>query len=233
MLPEGQLQETAADLSVGIAITSDYISRGITNSDSKPAIQAYLEPSYGPIYAGVWTSNVDYGEGFEGAEIDTSFGFRAEIGATSVDIGYVHYFYAPEDTSPDYGEFFAKASVELPAGATAIGQIYFAPDYNQSGTTSTFVAGGIEVPVVENFNVYGGAGYQFFEDSSVPEQFAWMLGASYSWKMLTFDLRYWDTNLSDKECIERSGFADGCDERVVGTISFDTSRSDLKSLSRN
>src|SRR6476619_3409653 len=43
---------------------------------------------------------------------------------------------------------------------------------------------------------------------------------SYYWKSLTFDVRYWDTDLSDDECVPRSGFSDGCDARVVETISL-------------
>ena len=50
---------------------------------------------------------------------------------------------------------------------------------------------------------------------------AWSAGLSYSWKFLTFDIRYWDPDLSDEGCVVRSGFADGCDARVVGTISID------------
>jgi hypothetical protein len=45
---------------------------------------------------------------------------------------------------------------------------------------------------------------------------------------VTFDVRYWDTDLEDHECVARSGFGDGCDARVVGTVSFDTSWSSLR-----
>ena len=75
--------------------------------------------------------------------------------------------------------------------------------------------------------IYAGVGYQFFEDPNALEQLAWTAGASYYWKSLTFDVRYWDTNLSDDDCVFRSGFADGCDARVVGTISLDTTWSAL------
>ena len=67
--------------------------------------------------------------------------------------------------------------------------------------------------------------------STIPqafEQLAWMAGVSYSWKSLTFDVRYWGTDLSDEGCTVRSGFPDGCDDRVVATISFDTSWSAVR-----
>ena len=33
------------DIAVGIALTTNYVSRGITNSNSDPAVQGYIEPS--------------------------------------------------------------------------------------------------------------------------------------------------------------------------------------------
>jgi hypothetical protein len=72
-----------------------------------------------------------------------------------------------------------------------------------------------------------GIGYQFFENPDAFEQLAWTAGVSYDWKAMTFDVRYWDTDLDDDECVARSGFADGCDARIVGTISFNTAWSDF------
>jgi uncharacterized protein (TIGR02001 family) len=220
------------DLSFGAALTSNYVSRGITNSGNDPAIQGYIEPGIGPVYFNLWLSNVDFGEDFEGAEIDTALGVRPEFGPLSLDFGYVHYFYSPADVSPDYGEIFAKADYNVLDMFTVGARIYFAPDFNQSGDTATFVAGGFKVPLPHDFSLYAGVGYQFFEDREAFEQLAWTAGVSYTWKALTFDVRYWDTNLSDNECIARSGFTDGCDARVVGTISVDTSWSALKDIIR-
>ena len=221
-----------ADIAFGLALTTDYVSRGITNSDSNPAIQGYIEPSIGPVYLNVWSSNVDYGDGFDGAEIDTALGLRHSFGPASVDFGYVHYFYAPEDVSPDYGELYGKVDFDVNEFLSLGARVYFAPDYNQSGDTGTFVAGGAKVHLPYDFSVYGGVGYQFFEDPDASEQLAWMAGASYSWKALTFDLRYWDTDLSEDDCVGRSGFGDGCDARIVGTVSVDTSWSSLSEIFR-
>jgi uncharacterized protein (TIGR02001 family) len=221
------------DIAVGIALTTDYVSRGITNSNSEPAIQGYIEPSIqlgelGTAYVNVWSSNVDYGEGFEGAEIDVAAGIRPEFGPLSLDVGYVHYFYAPEHVSPDYGEIFAKADYNFNDMFTVGGRVFFAPDFNQSGNTATWVAGGVRVPLPHDFSAFTGIGYQFIDDPDAFEQLAWMAGVSYSWKALTVDVRYWGTDLSDEGCTARSGFPDGCDDRVVATFSFDTSLSQVR-----
>jgi uncharacterized protein (TIGR02001 family) len=225
------------DMAIGIAGTTDYVSRGITQDDSKPAIQGYIEPSYGlgPVlgdaFVNVWSSNVDFGGGFDGAEIDVAGGIKPKfLGPKwSPNIGYVHYFYAPEDVSPDYGEIYAKTDYTFGQDDrfTLRALVFFAPDFSQTGKTATWVAGGGRVKFWKNFATYAGVGYQSFEDPKAHEQLAWTAGLSYYWKSLTFDVRYWDTNLNDGACVVRSGFADGCDARVVGTISYDTTWSSL------
>lgn len=144
----------------------------------------------------------------------------------SPQIGYVHFFYAPADVSPDYGEIFAKTDYTFGEDDkyTLRALIFFAPDFSQTGKTATWIiAGGGKVKPWKNIGVYAGVGYQFFEDPNArPEHMAWTAGISYYWKSVTFDLRYWDTNLTANECVIRSEFADGCDARVVGTVSFDT-----------
>jgi len=220
------------DIAFGITGTTNYISRGITNSGNWPAIQGYVEPSWGPFYANVWSSNVDFGAGFEGAEIDTALGVRPEFGPLALDLGYVHYFYAPETVSPDYGELFLKADYNVGDMFTVVGRAFFAPDFNQSGKTATFVAGGVEVPLPHDFAVYGGIGYQFFEDPRAFEQLAWTAGVNYTWRSVTFDLRYWDTDLGSRACTARSGFSDGCDARVVLSVSLNSTLSALKELAR-
>lgn len=226
------------DMAIGVNGTTDYQSRGITQTDSEPAIQGYVEPSYGlgPVlgdaFVNIWaSSSVDYGAGVEGAEIDVAGGIKPKfLGPKwSPQIGWVHYFYTPENLSPDYGEIYAKTDYTFGKDDkfTVRGLVFFAPDYNQSGFTGTYVAGGGRVKLWKNIGVYAGIGYQFFEDPNAFEDLVWTAGASYYWKSLTFDVRYWDTNLSDNECVSRSGFRDGCDARVIGTISLDTTWSAL------
>jgi uncharacterized protein (TIGR02001 family) len=225
------------DMAIGVAGTTDYVSRGITQTGNDPAIQGYIEPSYGlgPVlgdaFVNIWSSNVDFGSGFNGAEIDVAGGIKPKfLGPKwSPNIGYVHYFYAPEDISPDYGEIYAKTDYTFGQDDrfTLRALVFFAPDFSQTGKTATWVAGGGRVKFWKNFAAYAGVGYQFFEDPNAFEQLAWTAGASYYWKSLTFDVRYWDTNLNGDECIVRSGFRDGCDARVVGTISLDTTWSAL------
>jgi uncharacterized protein (TIGR02001 family) len=224
-------------MALGIAGTTDYVSRGITQTDSNPAIQGYVEPSYGlgsfwgDAFVNIWSSNVDFGDNFRGAEIDVAAGLKPKfLGPKwSPNIGWVEYFYAPEDVSPAYGEVYAKTDYTFGENDrfTLRGLVFFAPDFSQTGFNATWVAGGGRVKFWKNFAAYAGVGYQFFENPNAFQDLAWTAGLSYTWKTLTFDVRYWDTNLTDDHCVVRSGFEDGCDARVVGTISFDSTWSAL------
>jgi uncharacterized protein (TIGR02001 family) len=218
------------DLAFGAAFTSDYISRGITLNGNQPTVQGYIEPSYGLFYANFWASNTQFDDGTpKGAEIDVTGGIRPKFGDLSLNLGYVQYFYAPEEVSPTYGEVFGKADYNISDKFIVGTRVFFAPDFSQTGKTATFVAGGAKWLLTKNFSLYAGVGYQFFEDPHAFEDLAWTAGLTYTWKTLTFDVRYWDTNLSPDECVVRSGFSDGCEARVVGTISWDLTWSKLMS----
>ena len=74
----------------------------------------------------------------------------------------------------------------------------------------------------------------------LPDYTYWNAGASYTWKMLTFDLRYHDTDLSRRDCFtltsdprgifNGSGRSRWCGSTVVGTISVDLQASTLPGI---
>ena len=80
-------------VSVGAALTSDYVSSGETQTDGGPALQPYVEVGFpSGFYLGVWASNVDFGDDNR-AEIDLYAGFRNEVGRLSYDLSYYRYYY--------------------------------------------------------------------------------------------------------------------------------------------
>ena len=77
---------------VGAAVTTDYISDGVTQSDGEPALQGYVEAEHASgVYLGAWASTVDL-DG-DSVELDLYLGFRNEVGPITYDIGYLRYFY--------------------------------------------------------------------------------------------------------------------------------------------
>ena len=63
--------------------------------------------------------------------------------------------------------------------------------------TATFVAGGFKVSLPQGFRGVRRCGLSILSRTeNAFEDLAWTAGLSYTWKQLTFDVRYWDTNLS-------------------------------------
>lgn len=89
--------------SYGVGLTTNYISKGLTQTDNGPAVQPYLEMGYGIGYFGLWASNASFG-GVEDTELDVSIGARPEFGNMSFDVGFVQYFY--QEDPNDYGEVY-------------------------------------------------------------------------------------------------------------------------------
>lgn len=109
LLAGGLVTSTAsAEISANIGFTSNYLFRGVTQTDDQAAVQGGLDFEHeGGFYIGTWASNVDFGDGDSGYEIDAYFGVAGEIGASGVgfDVGYIYYAYPSLDDS-DLGEIY-------------------------------------------------------------------------------------------------------------------------------
>ena len=85
------------DIAFGGALMTDYVWRGITQSNHKPSVAAYFEPRYNinanlQAYVGVSGESIDF-PNRAAAEIDLYGGFRPTFGALALDFGYWYYYY--------------------------------------------------------------------------------------------------------------------------------------------
>ena len=85
------------DIAFGAGITSDYIFRGITQSNHKPSVNAYFEPRYNvtpylQLYVGIAGSSISF-PNRAAAEIDGYAGIRPTFGPLALDFGGVYYWY--------------------------------------------------------------------------------------------------------------------------------------------
>jgi uncharacterized protein (TIGR02001 family) len=213
------------DIAFGAAVTNDYISRGISQTNGDAAIQGYVELDYGKAYVGAWASNVNFGT--PDTEIDASVGFRPETDNAAFDLGYVQYIYA-SNTSPSYGELYALAEYYATDSLTLGGNVYFAPDYSQGGASATYVEANVDYTLFGNVGASGGVGYQAFASKlGLPDYTTWNAGVYWSWNdTVTVDLRYTDSNLSKGQCFNLMSRG-ACGPRFMATLSFDTSVSSL------
>lgn len=124
-------------MSGAAGLFSQYIFRGLTQTDRKPAVQANLDINHtSGLYLGIWTSNVSwlrdkYGEGQTDAaqtvysrggsqEIDIYAGFKKDDIAKSgfgIDVGALQYYYPGTETGRDTLAGYAKANTTEIYGA--------------------------------------------------------------------------------------------------------------------
>ena len=88
----------AAEFESNVALSSEYMWRGMTQSDGKAAASGGFDLSgESGAYFGVWGSNVEYGDDAK-MELDYYLGYAGETeGGLSYDIGYLLYDFPGAD----------------------------------------------------------------------------------------------------------------------------------------
>jgi uncharacterized protein (TIGR02001 family) len=100
-----------ADVTANIGANSNYLWRGVTQTDDGVAVQGGLDYSHeSGFYAGSWASNVDFGDSTS-YEVDLYTGYSGTIlDDISYDLGYLYYGYPDADGNINFGELSISAS---------------------------------------------------------------------------------------------------------------------------
>lgn len=223
------------DVAFGVAFASDYVLRGISQTDNKPAVQGYFEADYTAtnwltLYAGLWGSNVSFAD----AEFDISGGGRFSWNNFGLDIGFVYYDY-PSGGGISYGEFYAKPSYKITDWLSVGAQVIGGNNFSNGGNSAWYYAGNVTVtlpqfmPMGIGTSVSADLGRQTYASAiGNPDYNTWDAGVDFNYKAVTLDLRYYDTDLSAASCTTIAGAGDLCSARFVAMLKFDTSLSALK-----
>ena len=209
------------DLSANVALTTDYVFRGISQTGNDPALQGGFDASWGWWYGGVWASNVDFGPGDPAdLEIDLYTGVKPTWQNFTFDLGVIFYTY-PGVGAPGYDVTEGKLGV----GTTlfenlSVGFIgYFADRHYQAyefaagyGFTNKWWIFAPSVSALIGFVETDGS---FVADDYTYWNAGLTLGFMENWSA---DIRYWDTDISDTGCANNFLGRSSCDARVVGTI---------------
>jgi uncharacterized protein (TIGR02001 family) len=178
-------QTSPWDIAFGVTLTSDYITRGFTNTDNGPAIQPFAELTYNILYFGYWGSNVDPGT-FGGAtwEHDLSVGIRPELGPVSFDIGYVWYLYNADGANNNSSEAYIQAEISPVEPVTLGAQFWYAPDDG-----GTYTEANVSVDLIDTLAASAAIG--FIGNSGVDNYTTWNAGLTWTpVEALEIDLRY-------------------------------------------
>lgn len=183
-------------LSYNVGVTSDYVFRGVSQTQEDPAVQGGIDATYGIGYAGVWASNVDFGANDPSAEIDFYAGVRPTVADTSLDLGVLYYSYTKDKglTPGAYSYVELKAAASRAVGPATVGlAFYYSPEFpGKTGDAMYYEVNG-SVPVLPKLTLSGAVGHQ--EIDKAGDYATWNLGLTYAvTDKLGLDVRYSDTD---------------------------------------
>lgn len=216
-LAQAQAPASPHTITGNIGFYSQYIFRGLNQTDKEPALQGGLDYSHSSgFYLGTWASNVswlrDFGAYSGGGSLEMDFygGFRGPIGKSDFgyDVGLLYYYYPgtviPGGTKADTVELYGALTWKWLSGkySYSIDNKTFGVS-NSDGTWYLDLSANF--PVNDKFSIQAHYGVQEF-DGSTPagvsnDSFAsykdWKIGATYALpKDFTIGAFYTDTDMN-------------------------------------
>ena len=212
-------EEESSNLTWNLAVTSDYVFRGISQTDLDPALQGGLDYSFGDtgLYVGAWASNVDFADS-DGpdVELDYYIGWNHDLSDTlNLDLQVVRYSYMGEQDAYgniDYNEVIGALAYDEMLTFT----VAYANDYANEGFSSLYYNLGGSWDVGNDFALNAGVGRTNFSDD-VGSYTDWNLGVSRQFGPVNVALNYYDVTGGFIDDVFGS---DKASDRVVLTLSL-------------
>ncbi len=194
LMAAGAAQAQSPALSFNVGVTSDYVFRGVSQTDEEPAIQGGVDASFGSFYVGAWASNVDFGDDTD-AELDIYGGYLFDAGGFDFDVGVISYNYINAPSGSDYDLVEFKAAVSRSIDRFSLGgAVYYSPDFFGADEEATYVEGNAGYDVTDTFAVTAAVGKQFLDVS--PDYTTWNVGGELALTdKVSLDLRYHDSHV--------------------------------------
>jgi uncharacterized protein (TIGR02001 family) len=231
------------DAKFNAAVTSDYNYRGYTLSNHLPSVSSNLEASYLVFFASVNTASVQIPT-LSHFQMTDTIGLRPAIGSLTLEAGVAYYSYPGSAIDESYPELYVAPSYNVTSKLTVGVNLYYAPNYYRTGAWENYnaVTGKYDLGSGWLFSAeFGRQGFGTTNpmDTSpavkLPDYVYGNVGVTYTYKALSFDLRFHATTLSKQSCFlitgtgSASAGSNGCQPAVIGTLTWNTGLSDLKS----
>jgi uncharacterized protein (TIGR02001 family) len=213
-----------AEVTANVALTTDYVFRGVSLSDNNAAIQGGADWSNDQFYVGTWASSLS-----DGMELDVYAGFTPTTGPITWDFGIIGYFYPGADDDGaefDYFEGMIAASFEVSEQISLGGGVWFAPEnYGDTGEATYFEVNG-SYSLNDALSFDAAFGNQTIENpdgaaggAEEDDYNTWNIGATHAFHGFSLDLRYHDTDIDAGSDIEFYTYGPSSyDEAFVLTI---------------
>jgi uncharacterized protein (TIGR02001 family) len=217
----------------GVGFFSDYLYRGISQTDNDPAVQGSLEASYAfsgafQLYLNVWGSNVDFADA--SVEIDVTPGLRGKVfGGLMYDVNVIYYWYPGARNSQDFEFYEPGGSLAYDFGfAVPKVGLRWSPEFFADSGDAYYAHGDLAVPLSFfdgtvggkpfTIGLFGHVGHQWISHNATfgaPDYLDWNAGVSIGLYGLTVNLGYYDTDLSKSQCFSGANI---CEGRFLGSV---------------
>jgi uncharacterized protein (TIGR02001 family) len=222
----GSLKDPAAASALAVTgyvdVTNDYIFRGVSNNHREVSGQGGADLTYGIFYAGTFFTGVQFGAPSAIApadvELDLYGGIKPKWGDITFDFGVITYNYINSKVNhhaglfdPFYYEFKAGASATVLKDVSLSGTVYVSPDYFGETGEATTLEGTASKPITKIHDVdiaaSGTIGHTFYGNAVAngAKNFDYTygnLGLTGTYKTISLDLRWWDTDLPAAGCVD-------------------------------
>ena len=210
LVPALAAAEEASPFSANVALTSDYVFRGVSQSQNGPAIQGGFDYAHASgFYLGTWASNVEWVslglKDNSSMEIDLYGGYKGELGAFGYDVGAITYYYPgdaiPGATDPDTTEVYLGASWNFLSVkySHVVSDHIFAWTTADGGKTrgSYYIEVNADYDLGSGWGLIGHVGYQDIKDNDDASYTDRKIGVAKDFGFAVATLAYTDTNAED------------------------------------
>ena len=188
------------------AVVTDYRFRGISQTDKRFALQGGITVTHeSGFYVSTWGSSIDdYVANGSDQELDLIAGYSKTIGAATVDVGVLYYYYPGSGgANTDFVEPYASIKGTF-GPATAKLSAAYAPKAKALSVgggkeDNLYIAGDLSASIPNTpLGVSAHLGHSFGPSYlTIGKEYTdWNVGATYTWSHLTFGVSYVDTNKS-------------------------------------
>lgn len=208
-------KDVTGTFSSTVGFTSEYLFRGISQTDDAPAVQGSLDYSVGlggsgiGLYLGLWGSNVDFNEGagVDGATMEADFygGLNGSIGDTGIgwDVGFIYYVYPGADSNLDYDyvEVQGALSYDFGVAAASLSVNYSPENFGESGD-AVYTKLGVDVPVGKYLTLSAYGARQVIDKNAVfgaPDYWEWNISAGVNIAGFDLSVAYSDTDIPNAD----------------------------------
>lgn len=206
----------ANEIEANIALSSEYVFRGISQSDEDPALSGGFDYGFdNGVYLGTWASNVDFGDDTS-TEIDLYVGYAFDLtDSINLDLSAVYFVFPDETDELNYSEYIATLGI----GNAAFGLV-LSPDYLGSDAAAAVLSADYSFGLTKALSLDLHVGYTVSDDEDDlsfeeddDDYVNYSVGLSAPFKGVDLSLVFHDTD------IDSGDLEDLADERLVFSIS--------------